>query len=289
MKTNWISIVSIVALLTVYVTGCQKEPGISDADLITAEDELIMDAAYDDVFSEVDGIMNQMDQYGYELSSLKSVMADTCPVISIVTGDSIWPRTIVVDYGNGCDVSRNLFRERIRRGKIQIKVSGPMWQEGSYREVTFDNFYINDYKVEGRRTVTNEGTWEAGEYQGLHYFSISLDGGKVTTPEGQEISREVDHTRTFVEGFNTKWDIRDDVWYINGVATGVNRKGVAYKREITSPLWKEIGCRFITHGTLLIQTEGRPDVTMDYGDGSCDPVVTVTVNDETREVKLRKW
>jgi hypothetical protein len=293
MKTNLISTVSMIALVVAFTTGCEKDPGVLNTDVVTAEDELITDAAFDDVFSEVDGILNLVDQYGYELTSLKSAgVADTCPVISIITEGSFWPRTIVVDYGDGCDVSRNQLKERIRKGKILITVSGPMWQEGSYREVTFEDFYINDHKVEGRRTVTNEGTWdgvEYPEYEGLHYFSVILDGGIVTTPEGQEISREVNHTRTFVEGFDTKWDTRDNIWHINGVATGVNRNGVAYTRTITEPLWKEIGCRFITHGTILIQAEERPDVILDYGDGTCDPLATITVNDETREVRLWKW
>jgi hypothetical protein len=164
-----------------------------------------------------------------------------------------------------------------------------MWLEGSYREVTFDDFFINDHKVDGRRTVTNEGFWEDGEYEGKRYFSIMLEGGKVTTPEGQEISKDVNRTRTFVEGFDTKWDTRDDIWHINGVASGVNREGIAFVREITSPLWKEIGCRFITQGTVLIQVEGRPDVILDYGNGECDPVVTITIEGETKEVRLKRW
>lgn len=290
MKTNLISTLSIIALVAVFTVGCEKNPGIINDDVLTAEDELITDAAFDDVFSEVDGIMNMADEMGYEPASLKSAMVlDTCPTISIITEGSFWPRTIVVDYGDGCDISRNQIQERIRKGKIIIKISGPMWEEGSYREVTFEDFSINDHKVEGRRTVTNEGTWEDGEYQGMHYLSVMLEGGKVTTPEGQEISREVNHTRTFAEGFDTKWDTRDDIWHINGEATGVNRNGVAYTREISSPLWKEIGCRFITHGTILIQAEGRSDVILDYGDGTCDPVVTITVNNETREVRLKRW
>ena len=261
-----------------------------DEDVITAEDVMITDAAFDDVFSEVDGLLNLMDQNNYESSSLKSALeSDTCPVISIITEGSFWPRTIIVDYGEGCDVSRNQFKERIRKGKIIIKVSGPMWEEGSSREVTFEDFSVNDFKIEGRRTVSNEGTWEEGEYEGLHYFSVLLEGGQVTTPEGQVITREVSRTRTFVEGFDTRWDTRDDKWHINGVATGINRIGLAYTREITSPLWKEIGCRFITHGTILIQAEGRPDAILDYGDGTCDPEATITINGETYKIRLRRW
>ncbi len=294
MKKNLISVLSITVLTALFAVGCEKEKNVPDSvldnDLITAEDALITDAAFDDVFSEVDGIMNSLDQAGYDEAVMKSTtVMDTCPVISVITDGNRWPMTIVVDYGEGCDVSRNEDRERIRKGKILINISAPMWQEGSYREVSFEDFYINEHKVEGRKTVTNEGEWSEGEYQGLRYFSVMLEGGKVTTPEGQEISREVNHTRTFAEGFDTRWDTRDDVWYIDGVATGVNRNGVEYNREIINPLWKEIGCRFITHGTILIQAGERPDVTLDYGDGTCDPLATISSNGQSKEVRLQRW
>ena len=293
MKKFRFSIVAVVVLAAIFTVGCQENPNIENLDVITAEDDMIADAAFDDVFSEVDGVMNLLDENGYEYSALKAagVDQDTCPVISIISEPgSFWPRTVIVDYGDGCDVSRfQNGRERIRKGRIVIKVSGPMWQEGSSREITFEDFFINDHQVEGRRTVTNEGVWEEGEYQGLHYFSVMLEGGKVITPEGQEISKEVNRTRTFVEGFDTRWDTRDDIWHINGVATGVNREGVSFSREITSALWKEIGCRFITRGTVLIQADGRPDVVLDYGDGVCDPHATITVNGETKDIRLRRW
>lgn len=76
---------------------------------------------------------------------------------------------------------------------------------------------------------------------------------------------------------------------VNGVATGVNRNGVVNTCEITSALWKEIGCRFITHGTILIQAGKRPDMKLDYGDGTCDPVATLFVDGQTKEVRLKRW
>jgi hypothetical protein len=287
MKRNWILVFPVVLLAGIVLTGCEKSNNVLTADLITAEDDAIADMAYDDVFSEVDAVMNLMDQFGYTLSGLKSGLdgLDTCPVISVVTSNGeFWPRTVIVDYGDGCDLGK-----RNRKGKIIIEVSGPMWQAGSYRVVTFENFYVNDHKVEGTRTVTNEGRHEGGEYDGLRYFSVVLEGGKVTTPDDLEITKDVNRTRTFVEGEETRWDTRDDIWYIEGIATGTNRKGVTYTREIVSPLWKEIGCRFITRGTVAITVEGRPDVILDYGDGTCDPIATVTVGDESREIRLKRW
>lgn len=278
---------TIFLFAAVTMIACEKNKNVEDIDLMTAEDDAIADLAYDDVFTEVDRVMNILDGWGYTMSALKSEDLETCPIISITAPtDDFWPREVVIDYGDGCSHS-----ERTRKGKIIITVSGPMWEEGSSRTVELDNFYVNDHKVEGTRVVTNEGRWIQGEYVGKLYFSVVLTGGKVYVPDSDiVISKEVNRTRTFVEGEDTRWDTRDDIWHINGMATGINRMGIPFTREITSALWKEIGCRFITKGTVLISAEGRPDVILDYGDGECDPFATVTVGDnDPRTINLRRW
>jgi len=283
-RRNYLSVLSIVFSAMI---GCEDIPNIQTLDVVTAEDDAIADMAYDDVFSEVDAVMNTMDMVGYEVPALKAGLEvfETCKVITVEQPEgSFWPRVITIDYGDGCTVGK-----RTRKGKIIITVSGPMWQEGSMRTVTLDNFYVNDHKVDGVRTVTNEGRHLNGDYEGKIYFSVMLDSGKVITPEGQEITKQVNRTRTFVEGEETRWDTRDNIWYIEGIATGINRNGIAFTREITSPLWKEIGCRFITRGTVLVSADGRPDAILDYGEGECDREATVTVGEETRIINLKRW
>jgi hypothetical protein len=284
-KRSFISVLSIILFAAITMIACEKNKSVEDIDLMTAEDDAIADMAYDDIFTEVDMVLNIMDQFGYTMPGLKSEL-DTCPVISIVTTDgNFWPRKVIVDYGDGCTHTK-----RTRKGRIIITVSGPMWEQGSSRTVELEKFYVNGHKVEGTRVVTNEGSWMEGEYEGKLYFSVILTGGKVYVPDADiVISKEVNRTRTFVEGEDTRWDRRDDIWFIDGFATGINRKGIPFSREITKSLWKEIGCRFITKGTVLISAEGRPEVTLDYGEGTCDPEATVTVGDETRTINLRKW
>jgi hypothetical protein len=262
-----------------------SDKSVEDIDLMTAEDDAIADMAYDDVFTEVESIMAIMDAFGYDLPATKSEL-DTCPVISVISPDGgFWPRQVIVDFGDGCSHTK-----RVRKGKILITVSGPMWEQGSSRTVELEDFYVNDHKVEGTRVVTNEGRWTEGEYEGKRYFSVVLTDGKVYVPDSDiVISKEVNRTRTFVEGEDTRWDTRDDIWYIDGIASGINRKGIPFTREITSSLWKEIGCRFITKGAVLISAEGRPDVILDYGNGDCDFEATVTVGDETKTINLRRW
>ncbi len=285
-KRSYISVLSVILIAAITMIACEKNKSVEDIDLMTAEDDAIADLAYDDVFTEVDMVMNIMDAFGYIMPNSKSEL-DTCPVISVISPDGeFWPRKVIVDYGDGC--SHGL---RTREGKIVITVSGPMWEKGSSRTVELENFYVNDHKVEGTRIVTNEGRWLEGEYEGKRYFSVILTGGKVYVPDSDiVISKEVNRTRTFVEGEDTRWDTRDDIWHINGMATGVNRKGIPFTREITNALWKEIGCRFITKGTVQISAEGRPDIILDYGEGDCDAIATVTVGDnDPRTINLRKW
>ena len=285
-KRSFISILSIILFAAITMIACEKNKSVEDIDLMTAEDDAIADMAYDDVFTEVDKVMNFLDAFGYDLSATKSEL-DTCPIISVISPtDAFWPRKVIIDYGDGCSHSL-----RTRKGKIIITVSGPMWEEGSFRTVELDKFYVNDHKVEGTRVVTNEGRRMEGEYKGKRYFSVILTGGKVYVPDSDiVISKEVNRTRTFVEGEDTRWDRRDDIWYIDGIATGINRKGIPFSREITNSLWKEIGCRFFTRGTVLISADGRPDVILDYGDGECDQYATVTVGDnDPRTINLRRW
>ena len=286
-KRNYLSIILLVLVAAFTMVACEKDKTLITLDFISAEDDAIADLAYDDVFTEVDAVMNTMDMLGYVMPANKSGLEifETCKVISVEQPDGeFWPRTITVDYGEGCKIGN-----RTRAGKIIIIVSGPMWQEGSLRVITFEEFYVNEHKIEGTRTVTNEGRHAEGEYAGMLYKSVVLDSGKVTTPEGQVITKQVNRTRTFIAGEESKWDTRDDIWHIEGIAEGVNRNGVAFTREITSPLWKQIGCRFITQGTVLISAEGSPDAILDYGEGDCDAIATVTIGEETREINLKIW
>ena len=286
-RKSLLSVFSIVLIAMITMISCEKNKSIETIDVSTAEDDAVMDMAYDDVFSEVDAVMNIMDMVGYEISGLKSGegILETCKVITVEQPDSaFWPRVVTIDYGEGCTKG-----DRTRKGKIIITVSGPMWEAGSVRVVTMEDFYVNDNKIEGVRTVTNQGLHLEGEYEGKVYFSVELERAKVITADDFTITKQVNRTRTFVEGEESRWDTRDDIWYIEGIATGTNRNGVAFTREITSPLWKEIGCRFITRGTVLISAEGRPDAILDYGEGECDKIVTVTVGEEIREINLRKW
>ncbi|MGC9343552.1 MAG: hypothetical protein ACP5E3_12680 [Bacteroidales bacterium] len=213
---------------------------------------------------------------------LKSASEVICKTITIEHPDNenFWPRTVTIDYGEGC-IGPN---GRTRSGKIIIVVNERYISEEYFRTVTFDNFYIDDYKIEGFKSVSNEGENENGNI----YFSVNLEGGKVISPEGKEISREYSRIREWVAGSDTPRLRWDDEYMITGESEGINRKGIAYKRTILEPLYVSKDCRWIKSGNVQIEAEERETAILDYGDGSCDRLATVTVGEKSWTIRLHR-
>ena len=119
-----------------------------------------------------------------------------------------------------------------------------------------------------------------------HEYQITLTNGKITFTDGTTYTRTVERTRTWVEGYDTPFYIWDDVYTLEGVATGVNRRGYTYTHQITSALMFKLSCRWLVQGVIDL-TVGDKQATIDYGNGDCDNIAYVTVNGKTYEVKLR--
>ncbi len=282
MKTIKIYIVILSVFAgSLFIVSCEKNnEKITDQDIEMADDEAVVTLIFNQAFTEADMALEQLEYNWKHASGLKSVL-DTCPVIYVNHNDSTyWPKTVSIDFGSeGCEGPFGY----IRKGKIIINITDRYLKQGSVRTVTFEDFYINDFKVEGTKTVTNEGPND----DGFMYFSVELTGGKVITPTGKVITHEFSKTRTWIEGEQTPRWRWDDKYLIEGEAMGINRFGISYTRTITTPLLIATSCLYIMSGIIEIQPEGYPLILLNFGDGECDNVGTITVNGETREIELR--
>ena len=265
--------------LLLFVTCERNDEKITGQDIEMADDDAVITLMFDQAFTETDMALEQLEYNWKHPSGLKSVL-DTCPIIYVDHNDSTyWPKTVTINFGSeGCEGPFG----NIRKGVITIIVTDRYIKQGSVRTVTFNDFYVNDFKIEGTKTVTNEGRND----DGFMYFTVELTGGKVITPAGKEITHEFNRTRTWIEGELTKRWRWDDVYLIEGESTGVNRFGKTYTRTITSPLMVATACRWIMSGTIEIQPEDRSLILLNFGNGECDDVATITVNGETKEIKL---
>ncbi|NLO04081.1 MAG: hypothetical protein GX126_17500, partial [Bacteroidales bacterium] len=167
-----------------------------------------------------------------------------------------------------------------KRGKIHIKLSDWWRNEGSLREITFEDFYFNDNKLEGKKTILNSGLNDDGNLT----FTKKIEGGKLSYPDGSSMSWNCEKSSELIEG-NETLRFFDDIWSVTGSGSGLNIDKVDYTFEITSPLIYKNGCFYPVSGIVEISTKDNLQV-IDYGNGECDKKVTVTTNGVSETIEL---
>lgn len=207
-----------------------------------------------------------------------------CATVEIVVADDSTPEhpkgTITIDFGDGCQDKRG----NVRTGKIIITYDGRRFFPGSKIVTTLEEYTINGIAIEGTRTVTNLSE----SLESNPKFNIVLVGGKVTWPDETFATRESDRTRECVRAANPI----NDEWHVDGTASGTNRNGVSYTMEIVETLIYKRECAIVNkvfipvQGVKALTTENR-QLTIDYGDGDCDRLVTITSDGETKDVEVR--
>jgi hypothetical protein len=201
-----------------------------------------------------------------------------CAILKFDTLNSTDVDTITIDFGNGCQGNDG----RTRKGKIIVYQTLKYRETGSVRKITFDNFYVNNNKVEGERIITNKGK----NANNQTYWSVVANNMKITRADGKIRTWSSNRTRTIIAGESTPQRL-DDEFQIEGTATGVNGRGENFTLTITSPLIKSVNCRWIKKGTIVVAVTNKPDRTIDYGDGSCDDQAVLTIKNKTKNITLR--
>jgi len=214
------------------------------------------------------GIGNMGDFMGFKGHHL-----DECATVT--QSSETYPKEIVIAYGDGCTDGRG----PVKKGNIVINVTDTMANAGAVRTVTYVDFYIGDRKVEGNETVTNKGKDENGQWviETKSNQTITHEDGTVTVRNNVSV-------QTWKAGFETA-DKSDDILYQTGSGSATIADTIAYKSEILEPLLIDRSCRSIVSGIIEITRNGST-TTLDYGDGECDSLVTVTKDGETEEIDL---
>ena len=277
MKKENFSLVLILMMgLAISFTSCKKSStSISDDGNISTKEALAQNI-YDNVSNIAD------EAYDLKTTNLKStdgwgrLFLGDCVNVSL---DTIgFPRTLTIDFGEeNCLCADGNYR----RGKILVNFTGCYRLEGTTITHTFDEYYVNDNKVDGSRVVTNMGLNENNKM----YFDIQVNGIIYLTNDEGSFSWNSSRTRVWEEGQSTGRRF-DDVYLISGSSQGINADGSTWEVEIINPLRKEISCRHIVSGTMEIRPEGDYVKLIDFGNGECDNLATVIVNGETYTITL---
>lgn len=270
MKTRKALLLGVIAG-GLFLTSCQKD---KDESTISSENNTQADAA----FSHLDDIVNtevekiEDAQFGSNKTTIKG---DTCANITFsLSNDQTYIDTVIIDYGtNGCE-----WNGRVRKGKIVIAQDGKKSVKGTITRVTLEDFYIDDYFVEGIKTIENLGL-VAGTLSVSNHVVVT--GGKITSPDGSKnFQWNSDRINTIgIQGilpFMT----------IDGTVNGVNVNGTSFTITTSTPLKAVWGCPRIVEGVLEVTPAGLDPRILDYGDGTCDFKATITVNGNTKDIIL---
>lgn len=282
MKTRhiFLNAFAVMAVVTFSLTSCKKED--EDSDTTGASDNALAEATYQDAGNIADEAgSGALSNYRLDPSEAGGLLS-ACAVVTRDSANHADQDTITVDFGTSncyCNDGRN------RRGKIIIMYSGTYRDSGSTWTITFDNYFVNDNQVLGSKTVINNGHNSSGHL----VYSINVNGQIILANNGGTITWTSQRQREWTAGESTpQWN--DDMYSITGSASGTSASGNSFTAQITSPLIRNMafGCRrHFVQGTFDFTPSNKPTRTVDFGNGACDDLATVTINNHTYTIHLR--
>ncbi|HEV7783146.1 MAG TPA: hypothetical protein VGO58_17845 [Chitinophagaceae bacterium] len=295
MKTfsiNRIMIAAIAVLFSTFIfTSCQKESSLNTSTEVTeaeatelADESLQVEASFDDaedvamIAAEEEGNAGGFGIEGRTATAgriylpafleLRARIGD-CATITVTPNDSTYPKTVTIDFGNGCTGLDGKFRS----GKLVLHFTAPVRRPGAVVTLTFVDYHVNRKHIEGTKIFKNLSE------PGTHKWSVEVINGKVTFPNGRGYAYDRIKTVTQIAGGLTNI-IRDDVYKITGRSKTVFNNGTIVNINTEDPLIKKMNCPWISEGTLKIKINNRV-FKLDFGfpnNGDCDNKALLTWN-----------
>jgi len=201
---------------------------------------------------------------------------DNFPDCATVTVDrDSFPKTITIVYEENCITRRGV----VKSGTIKITLSDSINTPGSTYTVEYIDLMINRKKINLTANYTYEGLNE-NENPVVSWESYST----VVMRDSIVMKRRFSHTKEWLDGFDTPY-IDDDKFLLSGGGSVKINNRYEFSRVILEPLFFDRACRFILSGVIEITRNGE-SMIIDFGDGECDNIATVTKDGETLEIEL---
>lgn len=249
----------IAPILVLIFLSCQEDSLKPNVDSTAAIEALTEYAVVSKVFQDLGN--NSGDAVlSAENSSTTSKLDNTKasePVITVEPLDfTTFPKTITIDYQSGV-----LCKDGItRKGKVIVVSTNWYGKKDSEHTATFDNYYHNDFKVEGTHYVKNLGKNQDDNLE----YSVVIENGKITNQSGATINYIENSTRTWIAGSSTPLNIWDDEYLLDGTQSGVSSKGIEYSLTVDEPLHFVLLPRSIESGILDVSVGNINDIKINY-------------------------
>ncbi len=253
--------------------GCANSDTNPDYNYGQAADNALAENLYEDAGDWSDISM----EFDFPKSTqIDTVYKGTC--VSSTLDTTVTPHKLIINFGTiNCKCDDNKYR----RGKIIVTYSGKYFQQGTVVIDSFANYYVNDNKILGTRTITNKGRNEANHM----YWDLIVAGQVITSKNGGAITWNCERTREWIAGegqTHANWEFG-----ITGTSNGSRNGALSYTGTITQQLIRKGSCPWIVSGLIDIQPLDQPKIELDYGNDTCDSNIFATINGKTITLLLK--
>jgi len=235
----------------ILVFSCSKDDDNGSTETQVSQTELNTVLQTDEISGIADDVIRDVIDNGY---TAKSSGNETCYVADwMETGYSI-------AFDNCKEGGKNL------NGSLSVVFK----EEGdSYAyTVTYDELTVGDIELRGIRTIVFGGEENSLVMDVTSDLSLTMGDGKMISEEGiKKIAVVVgaDQGMVTVDG---DWVVKID--------------NDTYTVSIPKVLETQIGCEYVGKGNMALGKNGL-EVSVDFGDGSCDDVAELEYPDGTKE------
>jgi hypothetical protein len=185
-------------------------------------------------------------------------------------------KTVTLDFGEGCIGVYG----RERSGKIIVTYSGTFGDHLANRVITFENYFVNNKQITGSIELRD--------------FNIDANGHLTVTrkrvnlmvhfPDGNTFTSNGSTTVTWIEGAGDD-DHTNDILSISGSYIGESSRGRVVTHTILEPVIVNYSC-YANGGFARVGGKTELKISgprervriVEFGDGTCDETITVTIN-----------
>ncbi len=194
----------------------------------------------------------------------------------------VYSGTIVIDFGDGSSCEDST---KVRSGKITdvfktVITYNDSIPARSTEVITFENYKKDSVELDGVFTssYSSDGT-----------STVDIEDAMLTYDDGTSASWS--GTLSYFYDHNATLHWKDDTKTLTGSITGTTRTGDSFNAEITNDVLFSYECEgkhdVPVSGAISINVGGATS-EVDYGDGTCDKIYTITANGETTEYTFGK-
>ena len=285
MKTKIVSGIAIV-MLSFFISCDSSNDGNDNNPTLTAKDIAVnskIDVAIDDVVYIVEDQYTAQQSISNRSSTASKSILPTCATFTTVLVDGTWTRTI--DFGSaGCTLPNG----NVLKGKIIISFSNDFTSKSRTLSYRFVDFYHNGKLLQGNKSITYESksTELLATEHPVMTFTVDM---KITFDDGKVYSRTGTTVKETIEGNETPLNLEDNVFLVTGNSATSLANGDTITTVITTPLRYITSCKlpFPVSGIVSI-TKNTSVGTLDFGDGKCDNLATLTIDGVTKDIILEK-